>query len=630
MAIMIPSPIPSKASKGEKQLYEVLRDKLDDDFYVWYEPLLKSHRPDFIILGKKLGLLIIEVKGWYSSQIRQGDTNTFTIVSERDDVKRVTCEKSPLRQASDYLDKLLNELPKYRILQQQRGQHKGKVSFPIGLGVIMSNISRNKSAETNLDKVLSEPEVVYRDEFLDWQNLSTESLYSRLRKIFTKAYFSFDPLTTDQISTIKGILNPEMVIRSEPAKPSSVGGEFHPLPNDIILKTLDAKQENLARKIGEGHRIFFGVSGSGKTLLLLARAKLILNNNPEAKVLIVCYNICLASYLRSVIEKSLEAEQRTRIRAIHFHEWAKVVTGKSLTSQPGTNYDEYVGQEILQALSQKQSPKWDAILVDEAHTFAPIWFRCCVQALKNPENGDLMVVADGSQSLYKRDNFTWKEVGIQAVGRTISRRFDLDKNYRNTQEILEAGWVMLCRSLPQDNVSETDDITFPIVLPSQAQRSGPRPKVYVTGSSREQEQVVTDQIKKLLNSSYYRLEDIAVIYGKSRKKNMNVFQKYLTEAKVPFCLVSKDSKSKKNYIHRPGIRLISSQSSLGLEFKAVFIIWMEEFDQCSDGSYGGTLARRQLYVSMTRAQELLSLFINRENSFMEELKSDKKFDFVYL
>ncbi|MGC9525692.1 MAG: 3'-5' exonuclease [Limnospira sp.] len=632
MAIMIPSPIPAKASEGEKKLYEILRDRLDDNFYVWYEPLLNSHRPDFIILGPDLGLLVIEVKGWYSNQIREpSDTNTFQIVSLKDDVESVEWQKSPLRQANDYLDKLLNNLPKYRILQQQQGKHQGKVAFPIGLGVIMSNINYKKATETDLDKILPYPQVVYRDEFLNWQNLSTENLCDRLRQMFVKAYFNFEPLTSDQISTIKGVLNPEMVIRDEPAKTTSVRGNFYPLPDDKILKTLDAKQENLARRIGEGHRIFFGVSGSGKTLLLLARAKLILNNNPHAKVLIVCFNVSLASYLRSVIKNSVVADQQNRILVENFHEWSKIVTGKSLGSQPGINYDEYVGQETLKALSQKHSQKWDAILVDEAHTFVPIWFRCCVQALKDPENGDLMIVADGSQSLYKRDDFTWKEVGIKAVGRTISKRFDLDKNYRNTQEILSAAWTMLHHSVPQDKVSETDEITFPIVLPSQAQRSGTRPEVYVTGSSRTQEQVVTEEIKKLLKSGNYQPEDIAVIHRQSNKKQMNIFQQYLAQANVSFYWVSKGQQSKKNYSQsRPGIRLISSLSSLGLEFKAVFIIWMEDFAQCSDSSDGSILARRQLYVSMTRAQELLKLFICQENALIREFKNDKKFDFVYL
>jgi len=58
-------------------------------------------------------------------------------------------------------------------------------------------------------------------------------------------------------------------------------------------------------------------------------------------------------------------------------------------------------------------------------------------ALKEPDDGDLLIVGDGSQSLYRRRRFTWREAGVHAVGRTLNSRFDLDKNYRNTQEILK-------------------------------------------------------------------------------------------------------------------------------------------------------------------------------------------------
>ena len=37
-----------------------------------------------------------------------------------------------------------------------------------------------------------------------------------------------------------------------------------------------------------------------------------------------------------------------------------------------------------------------------------------------------------------RRDFTWVDAGIHARGRLINRKFDLDRNYRNTAEILRA------------------------------------------------------------------------------------------------------------------------------------------------------------------------------------------------
>ena len=57
------------------------------------------------------------------------------------------------------------------------------------------------------------------------------------------------------------------------------------------LVVLDRRQENNARKIGEGHRIIYGVAGSGKTVLLIARAKWLHDRDPDAKILLLCYNV---------------------------------------------------------------------------------------------------------------------------------------------------------------------------------------------------------------------------------------------------------------------------------------------------------------------------------------------------
>lgn len=79
MALMIPDAAPSKASQGEKKLFKILHYELPDDCYCWYEPILKGLHPDFIILSPTLGLLILEVKGWTSTQINRASHQFFEI-----------------------------------------------------------------------------------------------------------------------------------------------------------------------------------------------------------------------------------------------------------------------------------------------------------------------------------------------------------------------------------------------------------------------------------------------------------------------------------------------------------------------------------------------------------------------
>ena len=75
------------------------------------------------------------------------------------------------------------------------------------------------------------------------------------------------------------------------------------------------------------------------------------------------------------------------------------------------------------------------------------------------------------------------------------------------------------------------------------------------------------------------------------------------------------NQDKKNYSSRhPGIRLITTKSALGLEFKAVIIPWVQQFGVGDESE-----AKRELYVSMTRATDILCLFGSGRFPVLREL-----------
>lgn len=56
------------ATPGEKAFFHFVQEaaRPDSDFIGWYEPTIgeQGREPDFILLGKQRGLLILEVKDW--------------------------------------------------------------------------------------------------------------------------------------------------------------------------------------------------------------------------------------------------------------------------------------------------------------------------------------------------------------------------------------------------------------------------------------------------------------------------------------------------------------------------------------------------------------------------------------
>lgn len=322
--------------------------------------------------------------------------------------------------------------------------------------------------KTHSTQYLEQPAVTYRDERLNWPALSSGELITRLKGMF-KTDFAFPPLTRDQVRTIKGLLHPVTIVREVPAVASSFPSKAsEPLPaHPTRLLSLDLEQERLARTMHSGHRLISGVAGSGKTLILLALAKALANSLERRHILLLCFNITLASYLRSLLHSDTRNPQYAEyIEVLHFHSWAKffwkrLPSPKSFKTEE--SYNQHLGEKVLAHLQKLPAEKrWDAVLVDEAHTFDQSWFSCCVSALKDTEDGDLMIVSDRNQGLYKRPEFSWKSVGVKAQGRSKK----LAQNYRNTQEILSAAWDVLKPSI------EKADSAFLAVKPSAALRHG--------------------------------------------------------------------------------------------------------------------------------------------------------------
>jgi superfamily I DNA/RNA helicase len=404
-----------------------------------------------------------------------------------------------------------------------------------------------------------------------------------------------------------------------------------------VLVTLDAQQEQLARSIGDGHRVFFGVAGSGKTLLLLARAKLLAEAG-EKQVLVLCYNKVLAAWLGSAIAESKIANPKhAAIEVLHFHAWATQILGSLgfLYEIERDAADRVLGERLLKGLEQPGSKRYASILVDEAHTFDPTWFKCCVNALRDPASGNLMIVSDGSQSLYKRDKFKWKDVGVNASGRTISKKFRLHVNYRSTREILEAAWSVLQPAYQGsgqgEGEAETVEDTFPVVTPNiaQAKHSGPRPRLVkrVFGVN-----AICGEIKDLVAQGY-RPQDIALIYPKHSDRTWltvelleGVRDELGQDSKIGAVWITETKETKKHFSASDrGVRILTAHSALGLEFKAVVIVGLDLFHSTIRGVQEPE--RKLLYVAMTRARErLVLLHPPNESPMLREMQASGTVD----
>ncbi len=610
MATLIPtrnSCLPRMTS-GEKRVSERLEQKLEDDYLIWYDvPVgLKQRHPDFVIVHPRRGLLVLEVKDWKAETIQQADSTQFTLITDRGTVK----ENNPLLQARAFALEVGVVLQRDPALHYPPGhRHAGKLLMPWGWGVVLANLSRKQFDEAGLEAVIPPHLVICRDEI--YETVEAEAFQERLWAMFPQVFPV--ALTLPQIDRVRWHLFPEL--RVDPA-----AGQFGLFPAadapakaieiPELIKVMDAQQEQLARSLGDGHRLIHGVAGSGKTMILGFRA-LQLARMMAKPILVLCYNKTLASRLDQLVgERGLADKVSVR----NFHAWCRqmlVTYHVDLPEKGSDNFFEQMVERVIAGVERGQIPRFQygAVLVDEGHDFEPDWYKLIVQMV-DPSTNSLLVLYDDAQNIYGKNDrrkFTWKELGVQAQGRTTI----LKLNYRNTLEILS-----VARGFASDLLIESagDDDGVPLIAPESAGRRGAIPELIRTDTAAAQLTVLIQCIRDEAANGR-RLSDMAVIFRNQWEGEK--LHEALKREGIASRLAEGNAK-RTLFVVEDAVKLVTMHSSKGLEFPFVIIPGLGSLPKPGKDE---TEEARLLYVAMTRATERLVLIHHEDSIFSQRIRT---------
>lgn len=612
MAEMIPDRLQSGSSVGEKAIFEILQN-LPDDCLVYYEPIVARKFPDFVVISPRIGIMIIDVKGWYPKNILSGDSNNINLHIRG----RGETAKHPMRQAREYMYALMDEaratLNSPALLSCDKSEYKGRFLFPFGNMVVLNNIEKKQLQDhENGDLTILFPDLktVYKNQLNELRTLTSKELELTLKSFFDP-WWKFKILDDSQINLIRAIIHPEIKISStkSPVKEPTVN------PLKIAdLKVLDRTQEQVAHSIGEGHRLIRGVAGSGKTIILIGRAKLLSQREDHPEILVLCYNVALSFYLKSVLANN------ANITVLHFDGWAKHL---GCTRQYAEDNDS-LGERLLSRLENgcADSERYNAIMVDEAQDFAPVWFKCILAALVDRDNSDLLIVGDDNQKVFggsKRPK--WISLGINVQG---SRSKKFQRNYRNTKKILELAARF---SKNADSNKNDDDDSGTYIIPvdvSASKREGDFRPVFIECQNRKEEiSVVISQIKDLLEKQRWQgceipkieANNIGILYRHSTARDKPFINELLTKlnhfTKAIWLNESSDSRKR---VNEPGVKIQTIHSAKGLQYAAVFVLWADLFPAPFPDT-NEEQERNLFYVALTRPEEYLMITSSGHSSF---------------
>ena len=613
MAEIIPSltrEVLKRMTSGEKRFAQRLKDLLEDDYLCWYDiPVGRQRRyPDFIILHPSRGLLFLEVKDWKHTSIRKVSMERVELQTEQG----LKIEANPFIQVRNCAHVAINKLARDPQLCQNSSRYKGKLATPYGWGVVFTNITRQQMSngipDEYRERLLPDHLMIYKDEMTE--SADAEAFQERLWGMFQ--YDFPKKLSLPQIDRIRWHLFPEIRINHSQddlfttdndaisdAQPSEV------LPD--IVRIMDVQQEQLARSLGEGHRVIHGVAGSGKTLILGFRAQLLAQTSHKP-ILILCFNITLAAKLRSFIAShGIDAQ----VQVGHFHDWCGTqlkTYGVNVLSGTEPYWERQV-LSVMDAVERGHIPRaqYGAVLIDEGHDFESEWLKLIVQMI-DPDTNSLLLLYDDAQSIYHKKSgldFSLSSVGIQAKGRTTI----LKLNYRNTREILDFAYRFAGDYFAS---CDSDDDHIPLVKPEAAGTSGPAPLTRHFGHWQEE---VSYTLQCLLAWKEQGLDwrDMAIVYMAGYQGGH--IAKQLQQAQIPHLWMgTKEYKQ----AYDPGVdrvTVLTAHSSKGLEFQAVIMVGVGQLnneDIAQDA--------RLLYVGMTRAQQQLHVVSSGSSPLCERIQ----------
>ncbi|MDM0002509.1 3'-5' exonuclease [Variovorax sp. J22P240] len=501
MAVLLPalSTCVARMTSGERRLAERLQQKLDEDYLLWFDVPIgpKQCHPDFVVLHPRRGLLILETKDWRLDTIQKASRGDWVIAP--DGVPKSV--PNPIEQARHQTLQVVDALKRDAQLIVHEGKWQGMLTFPWSYGVVFTRITRKQFEAAGLASAIEPHRVICSDEMLE--DVEPEAFQSRLWDMFPQLMRG--TLSLPQIDRVRWNLFPEVRVAEQgllfSSSPFDDADEAASIPD--FLRVMDLQQEQLARSLGEGHRVIHGVAGSGKTMILGYRAEYLAKAATDAAkpVLVLCYNEPLAVKLQAVMRAKLLG-QRVHVR--HFHKWCRdqlVAFGQPLprNDQPVGAMMEQMVHNVIVGVERRMIPsgQYLAVLVDEGHDFAPEWLKLVTQMV-DPTTNSLLLLYDDAQSIYDKRRgkpFSFKSVGVQAQGRTTILKI----NYRNTRQILQSASAMATELLrPQ----EKDDDGIPLLHPVSCGRDGAEPIVIDLPTPREQADRIADLMASAHNEGY--------------------------------------------------------------------------------------------------------------------------------
>lgn len=538
-------------SKSEEYILNKLKrlyENSNNQAFLYLQPKIKNLVPDFILIDSTRGVAIIEVKAWSKDYINKINNNEVSTTDGK-------THKNPAFRSKQYFNVLKSILTFNDLLLNDEAEFK----YNLSSNLFFTELEEIKDISNFFNHYPTR--VFYKD---------------NLRKLSIKDIFDNKQsnIENNELNIIRSLIFPEIKI-----------GEDNNINIDEVIKALDIKQESFVKRKPKGHYHISGIPGSGKTVMLIARAIYLLKINPNWQIAIITYNKSLSKKIENRLN-SLDEELKfmdiniSNIEVKSFHSFAYSIA--PINSNSYIDKDDFFKNILPNEALKKVTPQYEALLIDEYQDFYKHWFELCIKSIKkdNENNVNLLLAGDRLQSIYNPNEINWKQdIGLDMRGHSML----LKSSYRTSKEHIDlAVKVLMSDEKLKKEVEKFYEGKENINSINNKQNS----LMFIEGNYFN----VIEEIEKKLNIGY-KPEDFLVL--SNSWDSIKAFFNYLPENIQKYAMWGKEIRDNKMII-------TTYHSSKGLENKIAVLLNINEISE----------DKKLAYVGMTRASEYLIIQSN--------------------
>ena len=404
-------------TRGELLVFDFFDKYLDPSWEIYVQPHLNGLRPDFVLLNPDVGIAVFEVKDWDLDSIQYSVKPQFNKSpslwgSRNGKAFQIPPSQNPVEKIQIY-KKEIYDLYCPRLKQRS------------GYGAITAGIIFPFASDEKLEELFSPSRAFNKmSQYPDLYPLvGMDSLHlEEIGKAFPRHADKSGRMTEDLANDFRNWL----------VEPDFSVTQRTPLELDKAQLTL------VKTRTQSGYRRIKGPAGSGKSLILAARAVELASQGKD--VLVITYNITLLHYLMDLAVRwpAPNINARKSITWLNFHRWCKrmcqmfgfddeyrelwrrhflegddcpvITNNKDEKNVLSTKIPVLVSRALDECATEE---KYDAILVDEGQDFLPEWWNDLRKVCK--PDGEMLLVADATQDIYGRSD-RWTDDAMANAG----------------------------------------------------------------------------------------------------------------------------------------------------------------------------------------------------------------------